>query len=162
AEFRLAAGMLGGAVLVGTTEYDYDNANRLTAVIHRDGADQPLEADGYAYDAADRLIAKNADGFITNYSYDNTNQLITEGLQGYGYDATGNRNAGGNVAGPGNRLVTDGVWVYGYDDEGNLTAKVALAGGQRWDYAYDLQNKMTAAAHTVGGFVVEQIAYTYD
>ncbi len=85
---------------------------------------------------------------------------------GYSYDAAGNRNGAGDVIGPGNQLLSDGVWNYTYDAAGNLIQKVGVSPGPdknlTWTYTYDNLNALTSAVETTSGTATTTVVYDYD
>ena len=98
-----------------------------------------------------------------SYTYDATNQLLTDGSNTLTFDAAGNRTNGSNTTTTGNQLHTDGTWTYTYDNEGNETYKVK-SGGENWTYTYDNKNDVTQADHraSVGGAIDLTATYVYD
>ena len=53
-----------------------------------------LEDYGYTYDNANRLASKDENGTVTNYGYDNADQLTSDAGTGYSFDPNGNRTSG--------------------------------------------------------------------
>ena len=65
--------------------------------------------------------------------------------------------------GPGNQLLSDGTYEYTYDREGNLVAKIEPATGDRWEYAYDHRNRLTAVRLWGGGTTLDlEVRFEYD
>jgi YD repeat-containing protein len=132
---------LAGTTKVATTSHTYDAAGNLTALIHRNGAGGNIANYTFTYDSQQRLTGENDNGTLKTYTYDNTNQLKTDGTNTITYDATGNRTNGSNVTGANNQLTSDGTWTYTYDLEGNLTKKSKGASAETWVYGYDNKNE---------------------
>jgi RHS repeat-associated protein len=153
---------LAGTDLVGTTQNTYDG-DQLTNIVQTDGSGSTLASYSYSYDHAGRLMSEIDNGVTTSYAYDSTGQLIAEGAQVHAYDKNGNGNNPGDVIGPDNELLSDGVWDYAYDAAGNLVKKVAIADGTTWTYGYDLNNQMTSAVETdASGDLLQSLSFTYD
>ena len=58
-----------------------------------------------------------------SYTYDADNELTSDGVASYSYDANGNRTMTGYTIGTGNQLLNDGTFTYTYDADGNMTEK---------------------------------------
>ena len=110
---------------MGWTSFTYDSRGRLSNEQHRDSSNTSLNNTTFTYDNFDRLTTKKVNGTTTTYSYDDTNQLTSDGTRNYSFDANGNRNSTGYTTGTGNQTTNDGTWTYTYDNEGNLTKKVS-------------------------------------
>src|SRR5262249_5708245 len=97
-------------------------------------------------------------------TYDQTNELTSDGQGNYAYDPTGNRTSGGSTpAGAGNQLLEDATATYAYDAEGNLSGKTIKADGSRWTYGYDHNNQMTSAVQVSStGTTLVQETFKYD
>src|SRR5262249_54936342 len=126
----------------------------------------------YAYDNADRVTSQTYSSQVgtttysatRNYSYDSTDQLLTDGSQPtYSYDANGNRTMAGDQTGTGNRLTSDGTYTYSFDAEGNLVGKTKGAGQETTTYTYNTLNQLTNILKTSDGTTtVLNLTYTYD
>jgi RHS repeat-associated protein len=134
-----AFGRRDRSVVAGqVTQFEYDDAGRLTKVI-----DALLGVTEYGYDdRGNRTSVTDANGKITSFGYDKANRLVWERTPiqpagsetSYEYDAAGNR-----------RFKTDGNGrrtEYVYDANRRLTA-VLFADGTRYDYAYDARGNRT-------------------
>ena len=71
-----------------TVKYSYDKLNRLTSEEVTSGDKTSVTT--YKYDSNSNRISKDADGVVTNYTYNELNQLITEGDKKYTYSDAGN------------------------------------------------------------------------
>lgn len=133
-----------------TTQYEYDVAGNVTAVI-----DPRMKTTTYGYDLRNRLVTetdplnnttgwkydfvgnivskKRADGTVTNYDYDSRNLVVQT------------TNAKGQVT------------RYEYDVEGNIR-KLIDAENQEYIFEHDLLNRRTKTIHPNGTFE----AYGYD
>ena len=153
-----------GSVLVGTSSYVYDSAERLTSLQHADGSGNVLASYVYAYDAGSRLTLQVVDGVSTSYNYDRTSQLTQAGTASYSYDAAGNRNMAGYQTGTGDQITNDGVWTYTHDAAGELTKKSKGASAETWTYGYDAKGRMVWAQDraTDGGTLLSAATYVYD
>ena len=112
-------------------EFTYNDANKLTAQIHKDADDgDENRRYEYTYDDKGNCLTKNRLGgsveeYIT-YAYNDKNQLVKETVtQKYSYQSD---------------EVT--VWSYTYDDKGNLASRLNEKGsGKR--YQYDAAGRVT-------------------
>ncbi len=154
---------LAGTSQVGSSQYTYDQAERLTAIQHNGPGGGVLNSDGYRYDADNRVTSATENGSTKTYSYDPSSQLIGDGSATYTYDANGNRSSGSNVVSANNELASDGTWNYTYDNEGNLITKANIASGNTWTYTYNNANEMTSATlKDVHGNTLSQVSDVYD
>ncbi len=163
---------LAGTTLVGSTSYVLDDSSRLTSITNKNATGTTLSLYTYAYDSADRVTGETwqaaTSATITlsgsrAYTYDATNQLLSDGVSTYGYDLNGNRNTAGYSTGQANRTTTYGTWTYSYDYEGNVTQKTKGSGLETWYYGYDSLNHLVSLRQTSDGTTnLLTIAYTYD
>jgi RHS repeat-associated protein len=158
-------GSLDTSQRVGLTSYQYDPAGRLASVQHQNASSSVLASYSYTYEGH-RLKTETSNGTTVTYRYDDTDQLLNDGVQPYTYDSAGNRNNNNFVPGPDNRLTTDGTWTYTYDAEGNLTKKSKGTNAETWTYGYDLRNQMVWAqdksTDTDAGTLLLRADYKYD
>ncbi len=148
-----------------TTVFTIDDASRVTAINHKNGAGTTLDVFNYQFDNADRATQETSTlGTTRNYSYDDTDQLLSDGTNSWSFDLAGNRTNTGYQTGAGNRLFTDGTWNYTWNDEGNLTQKVHATSTETWLYTYNHLNQMTKAEHkaTAAGAVDNRVEFQYD
>ena len=67
-----------------------------------------------------------------------------------------------------NELVEDATWLYTYDADGNLIERVCKAGatgctaGERWEYAYNAENRLMGVYQYVGAALVKEVHDAYD
>jgi RHS repeat-associated protein len=70
--------------------------------------------------------------------------------------------------GSNNQLQSDGVWNYTYDAEGNEAKKVNVSSGVAWTYGYDNANHLTVAQQwskdpaLPGATLQQEVDYKYD
>jgi RHS repeat-associated protein len=154
--------------LVSQSTLTFDDAGRMTQLVHGNASAQPLVTYTYAYDIANQLVSETHHGQTTSYQYDDAGQLIAANHTGqpneqYAYDASGNRTGGGAVTGPGNQVLSDGTFNYGYDLEGNLISKTSIATGNVTTFSYDYRNRLTSVEErTAGGALLHSAQFTYD
>jgi len=159
------AGRLTRQVLANgcVVTHGYDAADRKTNVINGGAGGTIINSFTYTYDNADnKLTASEANGDITTWQYDVSNQLIREtrsGAHGFDathvYDASGNRVLqvdGGTVTtftfDAANQISSRwqggvGTTTYGHDAAGNRTI-VSAPGGTTY-YTWDEENHMVVA-----------------
>ncbi|MHB9048515.1 MAG: RHS repeat-associated core domain-containing protein, partial [Pirellulales bacterium] len=170
--------------LVATTYYAFDDASRLTGMVHvLPGT--PVQALSYAwtFDRAGRITQQvNSTDGTADYTQDDTGQLtsadytyLTPG-EAYQYDANGNRINNGYTVDPNNRLKSDGTKRYEYDNEGNRTKRFTwydldadgvVDNGERFlitEYTWDYRNRLTSVVDRgAEGLASTQVVnYTYD
>jgi hypothetical protein len=161
-----------------SSHYSYDQANRLTKLVHSASTTPPASGWGTTpnplagyqctYDLAHRIASIDSyiDG-LTSFTYDTTNQIASSDHTGqadkaYDYDLNGNRDTG-YTTGPNNRVLSDGTYDYEYDDEGNMTAKETISTGERVEYSWDHRNRLvTTTFKNSGGTVIKTVDQTYD
>ena len=139
----------------GTTTYNYDAADRLTAVSYAGGQSLAI-----TYDAAGQCTqVVNQDGVAVNYAYDSLGRLSRLSdetgltLDAYHYDAAGRLAS--------EDLSNGTISTYSYTSAGLLASVVNQAADgsilARSDYAYDDQGRMTSVGTLAGTFT-----YAYD
>jgi len=168
------------AGLVAESNYQFDNAGRLTDLTHRkSGTPDTVFADyDLTWDAARRITAFDFTSLVgddgdADYAYDDTNQLTGSDYaadwqsdEAYVYDENGNRVNNGYTVGPNNRLTSDGTYTYEYDAEGNRTKRY-IPGSPNTDvteYAWDYRNRLVEVTHytTEGAAADMVVEYAYD
>lgn len=130
---------------IGTTEYEYDEANRLTSVMSSDGTSET-----FVYDAAgNRTQKRNSVKGIIDYTYNEANQLIksSDGTT-YAYDKNGNLKTK-NTAGQ--------KTTYTWDDENHLV-RIDYADGSNSRYTYDGLGRRISKTDRQG----KTVFYSYD
>lgn len=108
-------------------EYEYDSEYELTKekISDTDGTVSTIQ---YTYDAVGNRLTKSKDGEITNYTYNSTNSLISEGNKSYTYDNNGNLTS-----------VDDGNVKTGYSyNIWNQLKSVSVGEVKACDYIYDV------------------------
>ena len=126
----------------GTTNYNYDQRNRLVT------KSSPFGTLTYGYDNHSNLTSvesSNTNGTTVTYEYDPLNRPVT--VTDYHASVRATQTAP--------NLIT----TYGYDPIGNL-AIVQKPNGEAVTYAYDILNRLTSMAATVGGNAIASYAYT--
>ena len=168
---------LAGTQLVAATTYDdpstatqpgYDELGQLRELVHTVGA--AALAYTWTYDNAGRMTAMTSPGGATDYTLDDTGQLVdadhSAGFQAdesYTYDANGNRDGGGDTVDTDNRLTSDGVYNYAYDDEGNLAERTRISDGSKTVYTWDHRNRLMQVTFEDDlGVAIGIVSYVYD
>ncbi len=116
------------------TEYTYDVLNRLLEAKTKDSGGTVIDDYQYTYDGAGNRLTQTINGTTTSYTYNNANELTSDGSITYSYDANGNLT--GNSAGL--SLSYNAL---------NQTASIAPPGGSAigMSYAGDSQVERVAA-----------------
>ena len=109
------------------------------------------------------VLSETDNGTTTNYGYDGSGQLVSEGNTTQSYDLNGNRIGPSYVIGPDNQLLSDGTYNYTYDADGNEATKTNIATGDKWTYGYNNADQLVSAVETTAGGTVEtQVLIQYD
>jgi len=137
-----------------TTDYSYDNRNRIISIVHKDSNEAILQSFTYTLDdVGNRVQIIEKSGRATNYEYNSVNQLIKEivsndpnnqnSITSYSYDLVGNLktktvdnttttyNYNAN-----DQLIQQDSITFTYDNNGNLIAKDGTT------YEYDDKNRL--------------------
>jgi len=141
-------------------------------------------AHAYAYDENYRITSYqnliptgNWDAPVT-YTYDDTNQLLSDTTASshysntYEYDLAGNRtekDGEGQTIDDGNRVtartVNGETYTYAYDEEGNIVKRTDPDGNER-QLIYDYRNRLTEVKDYTGtiasGTLKQHVKYEYD
>lgn len=167
---------LNRTALVATSDYEYDELNRLADLDHTNAANQRLAFYDFEYDASSRITKiSDVDG-MTDYSYDDRSQLTgadrdasdTRGDESYEYDGNGNRvsshrHGDGYETGPANRLIADGSYTYEYDTEGNMIKRTEIATNDYREFEWDHRNRLIRVTDFAsGGTATQVVEFAYD
>lgn len=149
--------------------------NRLDNLTHRNAAGSVVSFFDLDYDAASRITRITDIDGVTDYSYDDTDQLTVADHsdpanpdETYAFDANGNRisshlHGSGYVTGPGNRLLSDGTFNYDYDNEGNLIRRTEIATGNYREFLWDHRNRLIAVFdRDAASAEIQRVEFTYD
>ena len=91
---------LAGTTLVGTSTFGYDAVGNQTRLQQKDGAGSNIANYTYTYDAANRVTSEKLNGGAEYHlPLRPTNQLTSDGVNSYTYDANGNRTMAGYITG---------------------------------------------------------------
>ena len=151
-----------GTATIGYSPFTYDSVGRLTNLVHQNGTGTTLANMTNTYDLASRITAETLNGGTpTSYGYDNINELISDALNSYSYDLSGNRTMTGYATGPANEMNSDGTWNYFFDKNGNVIAKVNITTGEALGFAYDNLNRLISALDVTTALQM-QATYGYD
>ena len=129
-----------GGTPIFSTAYTRDSVGRITAITEAVEGGNTRYA--YIYDDANRLTQVLENGTVAfTYSYDaNGNRVSADGAVAY-YDVQ-------------DRLTQYGDTTFAYTSDGQLVEKVA--GGQKWEYSYDVFGNLRQA-RTPGGDTIEYV-----
>ena len=133
-----------GVTTLSSYTWTYDRASRAT------GSTSTLDGDvDYTYDSTSQLVGADYD-----YQTDET----------YTYDANGNRTNTGYTTDDDNQLTSDGVYNYEYDAEGNRIRRTKISDETVTEYTWDHRNRLVEVKELdeLGGNVTKLVNYTYD
>ncbi|NJL52737.1 MAG: RHS repeat protein [Hydrococcus sp. SU_1_0] len=158
---------LTGNNLIAQSTYTFDDAGRLTNLVHDQDGDV-LSAYEWAYDQANRITQATSPDGVSDYDYDKSDQLVDadhsyQDDEAYSYDDNGNRVNDGYVTGENNQLKRDGTFNYQYDKEGNRVKRTEIATGEVTNYEWDYRNRLVGVeTKDSDGDVTANADYTYD
>jgi RHS repeat-associated protein len=158
---------LAGTEVVAESNYTFDDAGRLTNLVHNQDGDV-LSAYEWAYDQANRITKATTPDGVSDFTYDKSDQLVDadhseQDNESYVYDNNGNRINIGYVTGENNQLQSDGKFNYEYDKEGNRVKRTEIATGEVTNYEWDHRNRLVGVeTKDSSGQVLSNSAYTYD
>jgi RHS repeat-associated protein len=166
---------LAGTQTVADTTFAFDTLNRIESITHENASGSMLAFYDYVYDDASRITRITDIDGVTNYGYDDRDQLTSanhsdpgQADESYAYDANGNRESShlhgsGYVIGPGNRLLSDGTYNYQYDNEGNTVKRTEITTGNYREFIWDHRNRLTTVIDKLASGTATQIVeFTYD
>jgi YD repeat-containing protein len=149
-----------------TTNFSYDNADRVTTITHSSSSAGALATLLYSYDAASQLTQFSGPEGTLTYAYDPAGELTTvrgARSENYSFDLNGNRTMSGYTTSSDNRLTADGTYTMSYDAEGNLVSKTRTSDGETWTYTWDYRNRLTQVVEkTSAGVTVTNDVFTFD
>ena len=155
--------------LVGTTTYDYDPADRVTAITTKNSSARRLHPTITPMTLPNRVtVLTTLSGGAETFTYDYASQLLTDHLNGsltttYSYDDNGNRTMSGYSTGTDNETTNDGTYTYTYDNVGNTIEQAAATGSTVMYYTYNQKNQITSIRVTSNGTTnVSWTTFTYD
>ena len=83
--------------------------------------------------------------------------------ESYSYDLTGNRTNIGYSTGANNQLLSDGIYDYEYDAEGNRTKRTTISTKETVEYVWDHRNRLTKVTFKdASGVTSKEVEYVYD
>jgi len=122
-----------------TVDYEYSNVNQLTKETITNDPNNQNTITAFEYDLVGNLKTKTIDQTSTNYTYNENDQLTSQGAITFTYDDNGN-------------LLSKDNTTYTYDDKNRLTQVQTPT--QTIEYSYDANNNRIAK-------VVDQATTTY-
>lgn len=159
--FGLCVNLLLCVALICASSYFQSYLRYASYGAYAPGAATPLTSGSFSYTDAGNLDAKTKDGAMSSYGYDGIGR-VTHGPEGdYSYDASGNRlRKPGDTADAtidsDNKLTGDATHSYAYDDNGAMVTKTA--GGDAWNYVYDVAGRLVEVQKNGAGVA----SYQYD
>jgi RHS repeat-associated protein len=125
---------------VGTTNWTYDNLDRLTNVSYPNG-----DTVAYGYDKVGNRTSHTINGVVKMNSFDDANRMTASGTDSYTYDANGNQTS---------KTIGSVTTTYSYDALDRLTG---ISGPVTASYAYNGDG--LRVSKTVGGTTTR---FTWD
>ncbi|MEW6367312.1 MAG: RHS repeat-associated core domain-containing protein [Acidobacteriota bacterium] len=167
---QMAIQMFGGGTWA-ETNYQYDLAGQLLQLSHGTRGGPTLRTYSYSYDQAGNRTSMVDNQGAHGYGYDDKYQLSTathpiDPAESFQYDPVGNRTSSHispsytyNAA---NQLLEDAEFTYSYDLDGNCVGKLNKLTGERHEYIFDSENRMTGyRKYDIQG-PVTTADYSYD
>lgn len=129
--------------------YGYDDLYRLTSEIRTGGTTgSPTDYEiTYTYDNAGNRLQQTKDGVATTYTYNNRDQLITEGSVEYTYDAAGRMKT---------RTDSSGITTYNWIDDNCLENVIQTSGIINYEYDTDNNRISTSSGGIVKKYLVDK------
>ena len=124
-----------------TVSYEYDALGRLVKETVEDSTGTHVSQ--YTYDANSNRLSKTVDGVVTNYTYNEINQLVQAGNTTYTYDNAGNlvsQSINGTLA-----------VSYEYDEFNRLISITGLAAGNQTDATFTYDDAGNRTSKTING-----------
>ncbi|MBK9122421.1 MAG: RHS repeat-associated core domain-containing protein [Chloroflexi bacterium] len=112
----------------------------------------PIRTFAYDYDLAGNRTSAALNGTPTSYTYNNRNQLTSDGTHTFGYDKNGNRISDGTLStvwDRAGRMLSHDGHGYAYDGEGRRIAQTAAGSTTR--YVLDVQRGLPAVIGAKAG-----------
>lgn len=154
-----------------TATYSYDDAGRLTGIVHRRPDNSIVTSAAYTLDGVGNRTAKSGSS-SESYGYDDIYRLLQnitpKGTDNFTYDAAGNR-----VTGPAysdtaylhdtaNRMSQGRRLTYSHDNNGNQTERtVPAATDKSWQHTWDYENRLIKS-EKIKGAEKRTVSFTYD
>ena len=151
-----------------TTNYEYDELNRLTRTLYSDATDVR-----YTYDKAGNRLTQTTNGVVLNYSYDKDNLIIKTGDEIFLYDKRGNLKKRISSAKTieytydyENRLIqySDGVKVVVYEYNGDGLRISKTVDGEKTIFINDVNTPLTQVVMECTGnwYITKRYFYGRD
>jgi len=159
-----------------TTQWDYDDLNRLTAITHKINGGAAFAAFNYTeYDKVGNRKTVTGNKNET-YGYDELYRLLYRQLsvtstkpETFSFDAVGNRESGPKSSdipyqhNAANQMIQGLRLGYGYDNAGNQTTKtVPNAPDKTWTRTWDYNNRVIKEEKIKGSTERRTVTYKYD
>lgn len=116
---------------MASTDYGYDDDDRLTSKTTAGTA--KAGANAYGYDYAGRLTSWTADGTTTQYGWDDSGNRVRNGAKTAAFDER-------------DRLLADGDYTYDYTSRGTLASRTSS--GLKEEFTFDAFDRMVKAGES--------------
>ena len=152
------------------TRFDFDVTSFINNITHTKINTSVINFFDYSRDAIGNRTEVRSPASITNYDYDDNNQLIASDSsatvnESFAYDPLGNRitDVSGNYVYDDKfqRIKEDYQFLYTFDDDGNLSAKISKDDQQNYDiYVHNSENKLISIRTFAANVLSKEVNYT--
>ena len=154
-------------------ERSYDAAGRLLTLTNEID-DRPISNFDYSYNPAGTIkeltktfISPEQDTigkYVLAYTYDNLDRLVSASTDGvFEYDPLGNQLQRSGTYNEINQLQEDSEFSYSYSINGNLSSKASKIIGEKIEYFWDNENKLThLTVRNADNSIKKSMLYKYD
>ncbi len=138
-----------GASTLPNYAWTYDAAGNMASASETLG--NLVDSVSYANDSTGQLLSATATGGppSESFSYDSNGNRETANGSTY-------------ATGPNNELLSDGIYNYTYDADGNCLSRTYIADGSQTLYTWDNRDRLTSVTSMDGKTVTQTVTYIYD
>ena len=155
-----------------STDFEFDNTNFLTQIMHTNLSNSVLTSFGYSKDVIGNRTQKRTPAGNFDYGYDDNNQLTSASnpeasSESFNYDSLGNRlqdSLGQYLYDTAKqRIQEDYRFLYTFDNNGNLTTKIEKTNNFNFtNFEYNSQNQLIKIKKFEDNVLIQESSYAYD